>query len=214
MTKRTKLWLSSLAIYSLFLFWYTDFSGPLSDEEVDHFVATLNERNSNPETIAYIERFLRNDTGRQFLMLNNLDMADNPPDVEGAELGESANQLMNRYMEHMYPELFKRSSHLVIFGQAVYSALDMVGIENATEMKKWSDGALFRYRSRRTFMDIVANPNIEGRHEFKLAALDKTIAYPIETSIYFGDMRLLFGLILLTLTALLDNIRLARGRTG
>jgi hypothetical protein len=214
MTKRTKLWLSSLAIYSLFLFWYTDFSGPLSDEEVDHFVATLNERNSNPETIAYIERFLRNDTGRQFLMLNNLDMADNPPDVEGAELGESANQLMNRYMEHMYPELFKRASHPVIFGQAVYSALDMLGIENATEMKKWSDGALFRYRSRRTFMDIVANPNIEGRHEFKLAALDKTIAYPIETSIYFGDMRLLFGLILLTLTALLDNIRLARGRTG
>jgi hypothetical protein len=57
MTKRTKLWLSSLAIYSLFLFWYTDFSGPLSDEEVDHFVATLNERNSNPETITYIERF-------------------------------------------------------------------------------------------------------------------------------------------------------------
>lgn len=214
MTKRTKLWLSSLAIYSLFLFWYTDFSGPLSDEEVDHFVATLNERNSTPETIAYIERFLRNDTGRQFLMLNNLDMADNPPDVEGAELGESANQLMNRYMEHMYPELFKRASHPVIFGQAVYSALDMVGIENATEMKKWSDGALFRYRSRRTFMDIVANPNIEGRHEFKLAALDKTIAYPIETSLYFGDMRLLFGLILLTLTALLDNIRLARGRTG
>ena len=141
-------------------------------------------------------------------------MADNPPDVEGAELGESANQLMNRYMEHMYPELFKRASHPVIFGQAVYSALDMVGIENATEMKKWSDGALFRYRSRRTFMDIVANPNIEGRHEFKLAALDKTIALPIETSIYFGDMRLLFGLILLTLTALLDNIRLARGRTG
>jgi hypothetical protein len=120
---------------------------------------------------------------------------------------------MNRYMEHMYPELFKRASHPVIFGQAVYSALDMVGIENATEMKKWSDGALFRYRSRRTFMDIVANPNIEGRHEFKLAALDKTIAYPIETSIYFGDMRLLFGLIMLTLTAPLDNIRLARGRT-
>lgn len=213
MTKRTKLWLSSLAIYSLFAFWYTDFSGPLRDEEVDHFVTTLNARNSKPETIAYIERFLRNDTGRQFLMLNNLDMADSPPDVEGAQPGETADQLMNRYMEHMYPELFKRASHPVIFGQAVYSALDMVGIENATEMKKWSDSALFRYRSRRTFMDIVANPNIEGRHEFKLAALKKTIAYPIETSIYIGDMRLLFGLILLTLTALLDNIRLARDRT-
>jgi hypothetical protein len=69
---------------------------------------------------------------------------------------------------------------------------------------------MFRYRSRRTFMEIVVNPSIKGRHEFKLAALDKTIAYPIETSIYLGDMRLLLGLILLSLTALLDNVRLAR----
>jgi len=210
MTTRAKIWLSSLIIYSAFVFWYTDFSGPLSDAEVDQFVATLKQRNSDPKTTAYIENFLRNDRGRQFLMLNNLDMADNPPDVEGANPGESADQLMNRYMEHMYPELLKRASHPVVFGQAAYSALDMVGIENTTEMQEWTDGALFRYRSRRTFMEIVANPNIKGRHEFKLAALDKTIAYPIETSIYLGDMRLLLGLILLSLTALLDNIRFAR----
>lgn len=210
MTTRAKIWLSSLIIYSAFVFWYTDFSGPLSDAEVDQFVATLKQRNSDPKTTAYIENFLRNDRGRQFLMLNNLDMADNPPDVEGANPGESADQLMNRYMEHMYPELLKRASHPVVFGQAANSALDMVGIENTTEMQEWTDGALFRYRSRRTFMEIVANPNIKGRHEFKLAALDKTIAYPIETSIYLGDMRLLLGLILLSLTALLDNIRFAR----
>jgi len=210
MTTRAKIWLSSLIIYSAFVFWYTDFSGPLSDAEVDQFVATLKQRNSDPKTTAYIENFLRNDRGRQFLMLNNLDMADNPPDVEGANPGESADQLMNRYMEHMYPELLKRASHPVVFGQAAYSALDMVGIENTTEMQEWTDGVLFRYRSRRTFMEIVANPNIKGRHEFKLAALDKTIAYPIETSIYLGDMRLLLGLILLSLTALLDNIRFAR----
>jgi hypothetical protein len=86
----------------------------------------------------------------------------------------------------------------------------MTGIENTTEMKTWTDGALFRYRSRRTFMEIVANPELKGRHEFKLAALNKTIAYPIETSIYLGDLRLLIGLILLSLTALLDNFRLAR----
>ncbi|MDG0971667.1 MAG: hypothetical protein P8O13_05770 [Porticoccaceae bacterium] len=210
MRQTTKLWLPSLAVYGLFVLWYTDFSGPLNDEEVDHFVATLMAHNSAPETITYIERFLRNDTGRQFLMLNNLDMADNPSDVEGAQPGESAEQLMNRYMEHMYPELLKRASHPVIFGQAIYSTLDMTGIENTTEMKTWTDGALFRYRSRRTFMEIVANPELKGRHEFKLAALNKTIAYPIETSIYLGDLRLLIGLILLSLTALLDNFRLAR----
>jgi hypothetical protein len=144
-------------------------------------------------------------------MLNALDMNDNPPDVEGAEPGESAQQLMDRYMEHMYPELLKRASHPVIFGQAAYTVLDNVGIENA---EQWTDGAIFRYRSRRSFMDLVANPNIKGRHAFKLAALDKTIAYPIETSIYLGDMRLILGLILLSITALLDSFLLARNRSN
>ena len=211
MTQRTKIWLSSALVYAAFVFWYTDFSGPLSDAEVDQFVVTMTQNGSDPSTVAYIETFLRNDSGRQFLMLNALDLNDNPPDVEGAEPGESAQQLMDRYMEHMYPELFKRASHPVIFGQAAYTVLDNVGIENA---EQWTDGAIFRYRSRRTFMDLIANPNLKGRHAFKLAALDKTIAYPIETSIYLGDMRLILGLILLSITALLDSFLLARNRSN
>ena len=211
MTQRSKIWLSSALVYAAFVFWYTDFSGPLSDAEVDQFVVTMTQNGSDPSTVAYLETFLRNDSGRQFLMLNALDMNDNPPDVEGAEPGESAQQLMDRYMEHMYPELLKRASHPVIFGQAAYTVLDNVGIENA---EQWTDGAIFRYRSRRSFMDLVANPNIKGRHAFKLAALDKTIAYPIETSIYLGDMRLILGLILLSITALLDSFLLARNRSN
>jgi len=211
MNQRSKIWLSSALVYAAFVFWYTDFSGPLSDTEVDQFVVTMTENGSDPSTVAYLETFLRNDSGRQFLMLNALDMNDNPPDVEGAEPGESAQQLMDRYMKHMYPELLKRASHPVIFGQAAYTVLDNVGIENA---EQWTDGAIFRYRSRRSFMDLVANPNIKGRHAFKLAALDKTIAYPIETSIYLGDMRLILGLILLSITALLDSFLLPRKRSN
>jgi len=209
-SKRLLLWLVPAALYVLFVAWYTDFGGPLSDAEVDDLVAVLEERGANPETIAKLEGFLRNDSGRQFLMLNAIDMNDNPPDVEGAAPGENADQLMARYMEHMLPELLKRASHPVILGDAVYTAIDVVGIENA---EQWTGGAMFRYRSRRTFMEIVSHPAIAGRHEFKLAALDKTIAYPIETQIYFGDPRLLLGLLLLALTALLD-IALFRPKTA
>ena len=41
------------------------------------------------------------------------------------------------------------------------------------------------------------NPKMFSKHEFKIAALDKTIAYPIETVLYLSDPRLLLGLILL-----------------
>lgn len=209
MSKRAQAWLISALLYAGFVSWYTDFGGPLSDAEVDAFVATLAEREADPALIADFERFLRNDTGRQFLMVNAIDMNDNPPDVEGAAPGENADQLMARYLEHMIPELLKRACHPVIMGEAVHTVIDVLGIEGA---EQWTDAALFRYRSRRSFMEIIANPDIGGKHEFKLAALDKTIAYPIETSLYLGDLRLLLGLVLLAVTALLDSAFLSRRR--
>ncbi len=201
MTKRKLLWLIPSVFYALFVFWYTDLGGPLSVQEVDTFVATLQARDADPQTLGKLEGFLRNDSGRQFLMLNALDLNDNPPNVGGAAPGESADQLMARYMEHMIPELLKRACHPVILGNAPYTAIDVIGIEGA---EQWTGGGFVRYRSRRSFMEIVSNPAIVNQHEFKLAALDKTIAYPVETTIYLADLRLLLGLILLAITALLD----------
>ena len=137
---------------------------------------------------------MREDSGRQFFVVNNIDMSDDPQDVEGAQPGEDADQLMGRYMEHMYAELFKRASHPVFSGNAVSQAIDIVGIENADS---WDSAALMRYKSRRALMEIVSNPKMRGKHEFKIAALNKTIAYPVETVVYLSDPRLLLGFILL-----------------
>ncbi|WOJ96339.1 hypothetical protein R0137_13930 [Congregibacter brevis] len=194
-------------LYAVFFYWYTDFSGPLSDTEIDQFVATMKANGSDPEVIAFIERFARQDSGRQILMVNNIDMNDNPPDVEGAEPGESGSDLMGRYMEYMMPALLTRASHPVFMGSAVYPAMDLVGIEGA---ENWDQAALFRYRSRRALLEIVANPAFSGKHHFKTAALDKTIAYPTEIQLYLGDPRLLLGLILVAVTALIDNFRISR----
>ena len=207
MSTRTKLWLVPALLYALFFYWYTDFGGPLSDAEVDRFLTTLKSNGSNPEVIAFSGKFARQDTGDQFLMVNNIDMNESPPDVEGAEPGERGSDLMARYMEHMIPALLSRASHPVFMGSAVYPAMDLVGIEGA---ENWDQAALFRYRSRRAFLEIVSNPAFRGKHHFKTAALEKTIAYPTESTLYLGDPRLLLGLILLAMTALIDNIRLSR----
>jgi hypothetical protein len=207
MSTRVKLWLVPALLYALFVYWYTDFGGPLSDAEVDQFVATMKSNGSDPEVIAFIDKFARQDSGRQFLMVNSIDLNENPPTVEGAKPGESADELMGRYMEHMIPALLSRASHPVFMGSAVYPALDLVGIEEA---ENWDQAALFRYRSRRAFLEIITNPAFSGKHHFKTAALEKTIAYPTESDLYLGDPRLLLGLILLALTALIDNIRMSR----
>lgn len=202
MSRRKLLWVIPALLYAAFVAWYTDFGGPLSDAEVDRFVAVMRDNGADPQVVAFIEAFARGDTGRQFLMVNNIDYSDNPGDVPGAQPGESAQQLMGRYMEHMLPALLSRASHPVLMGNAVYPSIDVVGIEGA---EAWDVGALLRYRSRRSFMEIVTNPDFGGSHHFKTAALDKTIAYPVETGFYPGDPRLLLFLFLLAATALLDR---------
>ena len=209
MSMRLKIWLVPALLYVLFFAWYTDFGGPLSDDEVDHYVATMENNGRPTELVAFMKAFARQDTGRQFLMVNNIDMNENPPNVEGAEPGESAADLMGRYMAHMIPALLARACHPVLMGSAVYPSMDLVGIEGA---ENWDQAALFRYKSRRALLEIVTNPAFNGKHQFKTAALEKTIAFPIETSLYLSDPRLLLALVLLALTALIENILMSKRR--
>ena len=206
MNKSLRNWFILIFIYCTFFVWYTDLGGKLDSNEIATYLVKMQDNReavgfSSPaekerarEQAAIIEEFMREDSGRQFFVVNNIDMSENPQDVEGAQPGEDADQLMGRYMEHMYAELFKRASHPVFLGSAVSTAIDIVGIENA---ESWDSAALMRYKSRRAFMEIVSNPKMLGKHEFKIAALNKTIAYPVETVVYLSDPRLLLGLILI-----------------
>ena len=208
MTSRRKIWLSSVLLYALFVSWYTDFRGPLTEAEIQAYIAKTENRDlgGDPSARGALLEFLRNDTGGQFLMFNAVDLAKNPPQMEGAPPDADGQTLLDLYMEHMIPALLSRANHPVVVGKSVSNSLDLLGIEGA---EAWSDGAIMRYRSRRTFIDIIGNPEFYRRHDFKLAGLEKTIAYPVEPRIYLGDLRLLLGLFMLAITALLDA-RLAR----
>ena len=203
MTARRKLWLGSTLLYALFVSWYTDFGGPLTETEIQAFIAKTEDQNLGgaPSARGALLDFLRNDTGGQFLMFNAIDLAKDPPQTEGAPPDADAQTLIDLYMEHMIPALLSRASHPVVVGKSVADSLDLQGIEGA---EAWSDGAIMRYRSRRTLIDIIGDPEFYARHDFKLAGLEKTIAYPIEPRIYLGDLRLLLGLFMLAITALLD----------
>ncbi len=210
--RRILIWAIAALLYAAFVGWYTDFGGPLRDSEIATYLARFEALGFSEERRERIRRFMESDTGRQFLMVNVVDYADDPPDVPGAEPGESALQLMDRYMEHMYAELFARACHPTVVGNAVHTALDLVGVDTLDTAERWDMGALFRYRSRRTFLEIVTIPETLGRHEFKIAALDKTIAYPIETQLNLGDPRVLLGLLLLAAAALGDLLSTPDGR--
>ena len=198
-----KTWLILGAVYIGFFFWYTDMGGKLSQEEIQIFIKKHEQNIINdgvsPDSeefqlrIDFLKRFMEEDNGKQFIMVNNIEMNKNPEDVVGANPGESADQLMSRYMEYMWPNLLKRASHPIFMSNAVYQSMDLVGIEGA---ETWDQAALMRYKSRRTMMEIVTNPDMMDRHGFKIAALQKTIAYPVEPFGFYSDMRVIFGMLI------------------
>ena len=195
MTKRSWVWLIIGMIYAAFFGWYTSFGGPLTNEEIDHYLSQLSANNpeATPQQLASLRRFMEQDTGDDFVMLNVIDMYDQPLQVAGVEPGESSDDVMAKYMAYMYPALFSRACHPVMVGDAAHQALDLM---NAPGMESWTRGALMRYRSRRDMLDISTNPEFHGSHDFKIAAMAKTIAFPLDPWFSLGDPRLILALVL------------------
>ena len=97
-----------------------------------------------------------------------------------------------RFAAKFLASLFARASHPVIAGDAIFTAMDIVGIEGA---ESWDSAGLVRYRSKRDLLEIASNPAFGEKHDYKVAALEKTIAFPITTRMNLGDPRLILGLL-------------------
>ncbi|MBW2292687.1 MAG: hypothetical protein JRG89_19440 [Deltaproteobacteria bacterium] len=195
MTRARWIWAILTAFYVVFFSWYTSFGGPLSDQEIAHYIELFESREPapSPERIAVLRKFMEEDTGDDFVMVNVIDMYETPLQIEGVEPGETSEAVLAKYMEFMLPELLARACHPVLYGQAASSAMDIM---NADGMENWSTGAGMRYRSRRDVLEISSNPAFAGSHEFKIAAMRKTIAFPIDPWIQLGDPRVLLALFL------------------
>ena len=189
-----RVWLILAVAYGAFFSWYTSFGGPLTSDEIAGYVAALERAGQPPEAIEDIRGFLENDTGDDFVILNIVDSREPPLVVEGFPPAADAQEMSDRYMEFMYPALFARACHPVMVGAAAHRALDLMGLD-VERIDVWDQGVLMRYRSRRDLMDILSNPAFAGRHEFKVAAIEKTIAFPLDPWFQLGDPRLVLGLV-------------------
>lgn len=200
---RLWLWLAGLGVYAAFFLWYTNLAGPMSEDEIAAVVQRLEAGGGDPERIERLRRFMTEDTGTQFIMVNLLDAADAPPTLPATGPDADADALLGHYMEHMYPALLRRACHPVFAGWPIEQAMDLL---NVSGVESWTRIALMRYRSRRDMIEIATDPAFGERHEYKLAALDKTIAVPVEPQIYLSDPRLLLGLVLLLIVLLTERI--------
>ena len=185
-------WILLTGIYVVFFFWYTNFEAPLTRDEADAFLAQIQKRGTNPDQLAALTRFLYNDDGDDFVMVNLIDMRKHD-----SKTGQEApDEQLDRYMAYMWPALFLRACHPVFFSQGRYEALDIWGIEGA---QNWSQFAMMRYRSRRDMLEITINQEFQGSHDFKIAAMKKTVAFPVAGGFSYADPRWLLAGVFLVL---------------
>ena len=135
-------------------------------------------------------------------MWNAVDLLDTPKQVKGVEPGDTSEEVVDRYAEPFFAQAMMRASHPVMLGIAANTALDIWGIEGGDD---WETGLLVRYRSRRDIMEMIEEMATSGSeiHSFKVAAVEKTIAFPLDPWFHAGDPRLLLLMVftLLGLTA-------------
>ena len=208
MSRASTITVALIFLYGVFFTWYTSFRGPLTEEEIEAYIAVSAAREGvDAEGLAVLREFLEGDTGDDFVMVNVIEMRNPPQRLEGVGADETASDVLGRYMEYMWPALIRRACHPVFMGSAAAQALDVWGIEGAD---RWSQAALMRYRSRRDLMEIALNPDFEGPHEFKIAAIVKTVAFPIDPWFQLGDPRLVLALIFLVVILLLQMLRMRK----
>jgi hypothetical protein len=83
---------------------------------------------------------------------------------------------MAGYTRRFMPALFRRAGHPALFGRAAGGYVEAWGVEPDPG---WSVSGVIRYRSRRDMIELATDPAFESAHAFKIAALEKTLAFPL-----------------------------------
>ena len=199
-------------LFLAFQAWHGAFESPLTDEEIEYYVARSMELNPDQDRIELI-RFLEEDDGKPVVMVNAIQLHDRPVEVNGRDFGESSAAALNEYSRFVFGYLIRRGSYPLWTGNAVFDALEVWGIDNA---ELWSSAGLVRYKSRRVMLGMATDPEFVRFHDSKVAAIEKTFAYPTSTNLATSSLSITVGLLLLVfalIAQLLVNRRSSTSET-
>jgi len=195
------IWAAALVLYGAFWLWYVGIPRPLTTAEIDAHLAVVakSELQVTPERLATLRAFLESDDGAEFFMLNLVRLQPGRVLGPGSDEPRSAREVMDGYSSHFMPALFRRGGHPAYFGRAAAGYLEQWSVEPDPG---WTIAAAIRYRSRRDMIELVTDPRFADAHEFKLAALANTLAFPTAPGFVVVGPKIWVGLALALLAAL------------
>ena len=205
------VWLLALALYGLFRWWYDNWRGPLTESEIDAFLAGSGQTKVGEHTdLTTLRKFLEADDGREFIMSNLVRVHPNevPHPVTGVPTPGLA--LLQDYGRRFVVVLLRHGGHPMLVMRKVGGYVDAW---NTPPDPGWHVVGAMRYRSRRDMMVLATDPSLRDVHPFKTAGTAMTFSFPAQVMMGFAlGPRVWVGLLLVMLASLvhLGSLLVAR----
>ncbi|MFN4230530.1 hypothetical protein [Parvibaculum sp.] len=170
-------WGIALFLTLIFLGWYRNWRGPLKPAEIERYLARLQEDGGGERNdISAVRKFLEEDDGREFVMLNLVKTVREAPDPRTG-VPTSGAVLLNRYTSVFMRALLARGGHPAMAARKVGGYIDAW---HTHPDPGWNIIGFMRYRSRRDMMELVIDPRFLPAHDFKFAAMAETFSFPTQ----------------------------------
>ena len=188
------VWTVAAVSYASFLLWYLPLWRRVSPQEVRQVVAAAEAEGLSPERLAELQRFLQEDRGESFVIVNLLQLREPKADARRA---------MEVYQTRFMGRLLRMGGFPLYAGRAAMARnIEQWGID----AEGWDAVALVRYRCRRDLARMILF-SLEGdTREFKHAGLERTFALPVLPIVSTVSPCLLVGLIIALAAALLQIV--------
>ena len=178
----TLIWVVMAVLYAVFWLWYSGTKGKLSQTEVESYMQQFESKGVNTDNLANLRHFLEKDDGREWFMINLLELKSPKRD---------SSKLLQRYTKTFMAGMFRRAGHP--FFVAIAAAKNIENL-NCDDADNWSSTGIVRYRSRRDCAETLLDTFGSDHHADKLASLTKTLAFPATANLLMGSPRVLVAM--------------------
>lgn len=198
--------------FLIFWCWHSPIKGKLNQAEINRYLGTI-ENNSFPpeqktEILARLRSWAEADDGKPVFMLNLIRNYDQirpypgSPEFQGTP--EESNKL---YEKNAMPLLFKRGCYPQVLG--IPQGKNLLGLEPA--FNNWSEVIVVRYKNRRAFLSLLADPVYGPIMPYKLMA-SQVYLTPLAGAMAIPDLRWIVGGGLLIVFFLAGWFKAVRGK--
>jgi hypothetical protein len=208
--KRHKLEIFLVGLFLAFWICHSPVADKLTKDEINRYLTTI-EKNALPpdekaEILSRLRAWAETDDGKPVFMLNLLRNYSQVRHYPGAPDFRGSPEESNAFYESKaIPLLFKRFGYPMILG--VPQGKNIMGTDPA--LNDLSEVIVVRYRNRRAFLSLLADPAYTPIMPYKLIAAQLNLI-PLSGKMAVPDMRWLFGGVALVVFLAAGWIRAAR----